>query len=106
MINSKHRKPQMKTTIHSVTLLMLSAFAVSSASAQDSEPKAGFPASDEAQKAYENADLARAIQVYKFFYPTVTGAAIIKGNESIGLVTNKVFGIMDSNPKQVGSSLI
>jgi hypothetical protein len=61
----------------------------------------GFPAADSVQTTYDEADLARAINAYKFFYPTVTGAAIIKGNESIGLVTNKVFGIMDSNPKQV-----
>jgi len=63
--------------------------------------KGGFPTGRTVQKAYDEADLARAIDAYKFFYPTVVGAAIIKGNESVGLVTNKVFGIMDSNPKQV-----
>lgn len=61
----------------------------------------GYPSDAAAQKAHKEADLARAIDAYKFFYPTVVGAAIIHGNESVGLVTNKVFGIMDSNPKQV-----
>lgn len=64
-------------------------------------PPRGFPAATDAQHAYDEADLARAINVYKFFYPTVTGAAIIKGNATVGLVPNKVFGIMDSNPAQV-----
>lgn len=68
---------------------------------KDQEGASGFPAATNVQTAYDEADLARAITAYKFFYPTVVGAAIIKGNLSVGLVTNKVFGIMDSNPKQV-----
>lgn len=64
-------------------------------------PPAGFPSAEDAQRGYDEADLNRAIGAYKFFYPTVVGAAILKGNESVGLVTNKVFGIMDSNPRQV-----
>jgi len=69
--------------------------------ALESGAPVGFPDPGNTRNAYDAADLARAIDAYKFFYPTVTGAAIIKGNESIGLVTNRVFGIMDSNPKQV-----
>jgi hypothetical protein len=69
--------------------------------ASEYEFKNGFPTAGTVQKAYDEAALARAIDAYKFFYPTVVGAAIIKDNESVGLVTNKVFGIMDSNPKQV-----
>jgi hypothetical protein len=42
----------------------------------------GFPAADAAQKAYDDADLTRAIAVYKFFYPTVSGAAIIDGEKN------------------------
>lgn len=71
------------------------------ASFAENTTPAGFPAPDAAQKAYDAADLARAIDVYKFFYPTVSGAAAIKGDESVGIVANKVFGILDSNPKQV-----
>ena len=69
--------------------------------ANEYEFKGGFPTARTIQRAYDDADLNRAIDAYKFFYPTVVGAAIIKGNDSVGLVTNKVFGIMDSNPKQV-----
>lgn len=92
----------MKTKFHqigAVTIMLLAV--VPAASAQQSPAENGYPTAEEAQRAYDSADLARAISAYKFFYPTVTGAAIIKGNESVGLITNKVFGIMDSNPKQV-----
>ncbi len=52
-------------------------------------------------KAYEDADLARAVTAYKFFYPTVSGAAIVKGNTVGGLVPNKIFGILDCGPEQL-----
>lgn len=62
----------------------------------------GFPSSVETQRLYDDADLNRAIQAYRFFYPTVSGAAIFKGNEAVGLVANKVFGVMDAKPHHVG----
>lgn len=55
----------------------------------------------EVSNVYQAADLDRAIQAYKFFYPTVSGAAIIKGNSAAGLVPNKVFGILDCGPEQL-----
>src|ERR1700721_2042176 len=61
----------------------------------------GFPSEGTARLAYNDADLNRAIQSYKFFYPTVSGAAIVKGNEQIGVVPNKVFGILDCAPEQL-----
>jgi hypothetical protein len=65
----------------------------------------GFPAGDTAQKAYDDADLSRAIEAYRFFYPTVSGAAIFKGNAKVGVVPNRVFGTLDSQPKHVGFTL-
>ncbi len=47
-----------------------------------------------------------AIQAYKFFYPTVSGAAIVKGNEEIGLVPNKVFTVPKSLPSTVPGSRV
>ncbi|HEY4212528.1 MAG TPA: DUF1254 domain-containing protein [Steroidobacteraceae bacterium] len=61
----------------------------------------GFPLAQTAREAYDDADLNRAVQAYRFFYPTVSGAAIVKGNMEIGLVPNKVFGILDCGPEQV-----
>jgi hypothetical protein len=61
----------------------------------------GFPVGKTVQQAYDDADLNRAVQAYRFFYPTVSGAAIVKGNEEIGVVPNKVFGILDCAPEQL-----
>jgi len=60
----------------------------------------GFPSAKAAQDARNTSDLNRAIQAYRFFYPTVSGMAIIKGNTDSGLVENKVFGVLDTQPKQ------
>lgn len=60
----------------------------------------GFPTDETIGQAYDDADLNRAIQAYKFFYPTVSGAAIVRGNAQIGVVPNKVFGILDCAPEQ------
>src|ERR1700733_14843826 len=65
----------------------------------------GYPSGDTAQKAYDDADLNRAVEAYRFFYPTVSGHAIFRGNEKIGIVPNKVFGTLDSKPKHVGFTL-
>jgi hypothetical protein len=62
----------------------------------------GFPASDESQRMYDEADLNRATQAYRFFYPTVSGAAILRGNADVGVVDNQVFGILDTKPRHVG----
>jgi hypothetical protein len=65
----------------------------------------GYPAPETAQKAYEDNDLNRAIEAYKFFYPTVSGQAMFVGNDKIGIVPNKVFGTLDTKPKHVGFTL-
>ena len=59
----------------------------------------GIPTEETAKRVYDDADLNRAIQTYRFFYPTVSGAAIVKGSIDAGLVPNKVFGILDTDPK-------
>ncbi len=61
----------------------------------------GHPTSDTSAGAYDDADLVRAVTAYKFFYPTVSGARIISGNEAAGLVANKVFGMLDCGPAQL-----
>src|ERR1700733_11681652 len=86
----------MRTLIF-LALVFLRAFAFG----QEPALRGGFPSPETIQKAYDDADLNRAIEAYKFFYPTVSGAAIIKGNEEIGVVPNKVFGILDCGPEQL-----
>src|SRR5215831_2368090 len=67
--------------------------------------KNDFPTQETAQRAFDDADLNRAIEAYRFFYPTVSGAAIFKGNAKIGIVPNKVFGTLDTKPMHVGFTL-
>jgi hypothetical protein len=38
----------------------------------------GFPAAETIERAYDDADLNRAVQAYRFFFPTVSGLAIFK----------------------------
>ena len=65
----------------------------------------GYPTPETIQQAYEDADLNRAIQAYRFFYPTVSGMAMIKGNASIGILPNEVFATADTKPIFVGYTL-
>ena len=67
--------------------------------------KGGFPTPETVRKAYDDADLSRAIQAYRFFYPTVSGAGIFKGNAQIGVKPNTVFGTLDTQPIHVGFTL-
>ena len=61
----------------------------------------GYPTPETIQKIYDEVDLNRAVQAYRFFYPTVSIAGTWKGNLDAGLVPNKVFGILEGNPKQL-----
>ncbi len=65
----------------------------------------GYPTEATIQKAYDDADLARAIQAYKFFYPTVSGEAILEGTQAIGINPNVVSGTLDTKPLQIGFTL-
>ena len=75
------------------------------ASSPDLKFERGYPARESVQRAYDDVDLNRAVEAYRFFYPTVSGAAIFKGNAQLGVVPNKVFGTLDSQPKHVGFTL-
>lgn len=61
----------------------------------------GYPTKATVQKAYDEAGLNRAIQLYRFFYPTVSIMATWKGNLTGGAVPNKVFAILDGTPQQL-----
>ncbi|SEW24740.1 DUF1254 domain-containing protein [Chitinophaga arvensicola] len=65
----------------------------------------GYPTKATVQKAYDDADFYRAVQAYKFFYPTVSGEAILQGNLAIGIKPNTVSGTLDTKPMQIGFTL-
>jgi len=61
----------------------------------------GYPSNETVHKAYDEADLNRAIQCYRFFYPSVSIMATWKGNLTGGAVPNKIFAILDGTPQQL-----
>ncbi len=61
----------------------------------------GYPTETTIQKAYDEADLNRAIQTYRFFYPTVSILATWDGNITAGCIPNQTFAIMDGAPAQI-----
>ena len=65
----------------------------------------GYPTPETIAQVYDQVDLNRAIQSYRFFYPTVSSAAIFKGSAKVGVQPNKVFGFMDTQPRHVGYTL-
>lgn len=75
--------------------------ACGTAKAQGYEFKGGYPTLETIQKAYDDADLARAVQAYKFFYPTVSFEGTWRGNLKGGAVANRVFPLLEGSPKQL-----
>jgi len=69
------------------------------------EFRGGYPTAETVQQVYDDLDLTRAMQMYRVFYPTVSGAALFSGTAQVGVQPNKVFGSMDTQPRHVGYTL-
>ena len=52
------------------------------------------------QRAYDEADLNRAVSAYRFFYRSVSIIATWKGNMAAGTVANQVFPLLEGTPQQ------
>ena len=61
----------------------------------------GYPTPETIQRSYDDADLNRAVQCYRFFYPTVSIMATWQGNLDNGVVPNKVFPLLEGTPQQL-----
>src|ERR1700742_1439459 len=61
----------------------------------------GYPTAETVARAYDEADLNRAVSAYRFFYPTVSLEATWRGNLSGGVVPNKVFPLLEGTPRQL-----
>jgi hypothetical protein len=61
----------------------------------------GFPTPETVRWAYDAADMNRAVQAYRFFYPTVSGAALFKGTQDVGVVPNELFAVLDTRPRHL-----
>jgi hypothetical protein len=62
--------------------------------------RGGFPTPETIELAYDDSDLCRAIEAYKFFFPTVSIAAMWKGDQRIGLSPNAAFLLLRGTPRQ------
>src|SRR5262249_16112076 len=79
------------------------------AQAQDKQPadggpykfERGFPTKETIRRAYDDADLNRAIQAYRFFYPNVSIYGMFEGFKTVGAVNNKNFLVLEGKPSGV-----
>jgi hypothetical protein len=55
----------------------------------------GFPSADSVQAVDDETGLNRAIQADRFFFPTISCAAIFKGNYAVGPIGNETFANLD-----------
>lgn len=65
----------------------------------------GFPSAEAAQQRYDEADLNRAVDMYRLFFGWVSGKAIWEGNLIAGLVPNHALATMDTKPHHRGLTL-
>ena len=61
----------------------------------------GYPTPETVRRAYDAADLNRAVSAYRFFYPSVSIMATWIGNMNAGTVSNEVFALLEGTPKQL-----
>jgi hypothetical protein len=61
----------------------------------------GFPTEETVQNAYDDADLLRAVEAYKFFWPTVSILGTWDGNTAAGQVPNKSVLLLHGRPEQI-----
>ncbi len=76
-------------------------FAVTPALAKDSPLKGGFPTAQTAHRVHDEQDDHRAVQAYRFFYPTVSMEATFQGTRDAGAVDNKSAMILSGGPRHV-----
>src|SRR5215510_6602215 len=65
------------------------------------EFKGGFPTAETVQQLYDAADLNRAIQAYRFFFPNVSILGLFNGFEPIGTKDNNAFAVLEGRPSGV-----
>jgi hypothetical protein len=80
-----------------IALLVLS----SASWAQTYEFKDGFPTSETAKLVQDEQDLQRAVQAYRFFYPTVSMEATFQGTRDAGVMDNRGAMILAGGPRHV-----
>lgn len=67
--------------------------------AQSYEFRGGFPTAETAQRVQDEQDLQRAIQAYRFYYPTVSMEATFQGQRDTGVRDNEAALILSGGPR-------
>jgi hypothetical protein len=65
----------------------------------------GYPTDAAAEQAIDDSGYQRAVQAYRFWYPTVSNEGIFQGNRDLGIEDNLNGGYVAATPKQVGFTL-
>ncbi len=82
---------------------LVCALAVTTAHAQSAESplqfERGFPVAGTAESSYDASDLRRAIEAYKFFYPTMGSEAVMQQMLTNGAKVNEVGHVMATWPR-------
>jgi heat shock protein HslJ len=94
----------MKAKFRVVWLAMFAALAsngLSQTPKTDYVFRGGFPTPETTHNAYLDSDLNRAIEAYKFFYPTVSFAAGFAAMEKAGIKVNGGGILLEGSPKQL-----
>jgi len=61
----------------------------------------GYPAPGTAERVYDASDLRRAVEAYKFFYPTVASEALMQQMAPAGATDNEVSVVLATGPRHV-----
>jgi hypothetical protein len=65
----------------------------------------GFPTPELAGRAYDRQDERRALEAYRFFYPTVSMEGILQGTRAAGAKDNETSLMFIAGPRHVGFTL-
>ncbi|MFY0571677.1 DUF1254 domain-containing protein [Archangium lansingense] len=61
----------------------------------------GFPTPDTARSIYDEQDFQRAVEAYRFFYPTVSTEGIFNGNRELGIEDGTGLVVLAAGPRHV-----
>lgn len=58
-----------------------------------------FPTQDTATRVFDEQDLQRAVEAYRFFYPTVSAEGIFNGGRELGIEDGKSLMVLSAGPR-------
>jgi hypothetical protein len=91
----------MRTKLQVVRVAAIGVLAASLAFGQEYEFKGGFPTRDTVLRVWDETNFRRAVEAYRFFYPTVSAEATFQGQRDAGCEDNKAAMLMACAPKHL-----